>query len=415
MDQGKKIIGLSAIGVDSPGLVSKITTKIFEMKGNVTDIEENCRRGLFSISLAVDFSASNKSTDEIISRLKTIEMETDLKLILETRDTDKIAPEREDGNYVVTVLGLDRPGIISRISTFFHKYHINIENCRMIARGKFFSTEMAIDTGKMITGANLTHNESMEKMSGELKDLCAEMDQSVVIQKENTFKKQKKIVVFDVESTLIQSSSLRDFTEKIKRRSKLADSKVRSQVKSGDDKRGQAQELMENASALKGMSVPDFEKLSETLTLNPGAFELIQILKSMGFKIALLSAGFDCSMKKIFEISGADYAFSNTLKVDQDEIITGKLEEPVLTNGTKNEILEMIMGMENIRPDQVIAVGDGPALSRLPADIGLTIAFRPEDTTTRADGIFCGDQIINILYCLGVPKTELDKYLKKVP
>jgi phosphoserine phosphatase len=415
MDQGKKIISLSAIGVDSPGLVSKITTKIFEMKGNVTDIEENCRRGLFSISLAVDFSASNKSTDEIISRLKTIEMETDLKLILETRDTDKIAPEREDENYVVTVLGLDRLGIISRISTFFHKYHINIENCRMIARGKFFSTEMAIDTGKMITGANLSHNESIKKMSGELKDLCAEMDQSVVIQKENTFKKQKKIVVFDVESTLIQSSSLRDFAEKIMRRSKLADSKVKSGVRLGDDKSGQAQELIENASALKGMSIRDFEKLSETLTLNPGAFELIQILKSMGFKIALLSAGFDCSMKKIFEISGADYAFSNTLKVDQNEIITGKLEEPVLTNGTKNEILEMIMGMENIRPDQVIAVGDGPALSRLPTDIGLTIAFRPEETATRADGIFSGDQIINILYCLGVPKTELDKYLKKIP
>ncbi len=411
MSQRKKIVSLSAIGLDSPGLVSKITTKIFEMKGNITDVEENCRRGLFSIFLAVDFSASKRSVDEITRSLKAIEMETGLKFILGTFDEHGMTPVSEDENYVVTILGLDRPGIIARVSTLFHKYHINIENCRMIARGKFFSMEMAINICKMMTGPYLSHDEAMEKMKAELKDLCAEMNQSVVIQKEDTFKRLKKIVVFDVESTLVQDSSLRDFVEKIREVSKLMD----SEAKLKDDRKDEAQVLIDNAPKLKGMPIRDFEKFSETLALNPGALELIQILKSMGFKIALLSAGFDCFMKKIFEVSGADYAFSNTLKVDENGIITGELEEPILTSATKNEILELIMDMENISPDQVIAVGDGSALSRLPKDMGLTIAFRPGDRTTRADGIFSGDQIINILYCLGIPKTELDNHLKRSP
>lgn len=411
MSQSQKILSLSAIGPDSPGLVSKITTKIFEMKGNITDVEENCRRGLFAIFLAVDFSASKRSIDEIKNRLKALGMETGLELILGKCHEPGITPAPEDENFVVTILGLDRPGIIARVSTFFHNFHINIENCRMIARGKFFSMEMAINLGKMIIGQDLSHDQAMEKMTAELKDLCAGMDQSVVIQKENTFKRLKKIVVFDVESTLIQGASLRGFVEKIRGVSEPMDS---DEPKPEDGPKDEAQVLIENVPRLRGMSIGDFEKFSETLALTPGALDLIQILKSMGFKIALLSAGFDCSMKKIFEISGADYAFSNTLKVDENGIITGELEEPVLTSETKNEILEMIMNMENINPDQVIAVGDGSALSRLPDDMGLTIAFKPGDTATRADGIFKGDQIIDILYCLGIPKTELDKHLTRI-
>ena len=411
MNQKEKIISLSAIGIDSPGLVSKITSRIFEMNGNIMDVEENCRRGLFSIFLVIDFSASRRSRDEITSKLKAIEMETGLKVILGAWDELGITPVSEDENHVVTILGLDQPGIIARISTFFHGRNINIENCRMIARGKFFSMEMVINPDKMTTGPHLSHDEAMEKMKVDLKDLCAEMNQSVVIQSESTFKKAKKIVVFDVESTLIQDLSLKDFLGKIEAAARAMGTEF--QLK--DDRKDEVETLIENASKLKGIPMRNFEKMSETLRLNPGTHELIQILKSMGFKIALLSAGFDCFIKKIFEVTGADYAFSNTLKTDKNRIITGELEAPVLTSQTKNQILKLIMNMEDIGPEQVIAVGDGSALSRFPENVGLSIAFRPGDWTIKADGVFNGDQIIDILYCLGIPKTELDKHLKRSP
>jgi len=76
----------------------------------------------------------------------------------------------------------------------------------------------------------------------------------------------------------------------------------------------------------------------------------------MGFKIALLSSGFNFFIKRLFEAAGVDYAFSNTLKIDENGIITGELEEPVITGITKNEILEFIMNLENVNRDQVIAV-----------------------------------------------------------
>ncbi len=411
MGEKGKIISLSAIGLDSPGLVSKITAKVFELNGNIIDVEESCRRGLFSIFLIIDFSGSHISMETITDALSRIGEEAGLKVVLEIYQEDQISYSGEKENHVVTVLGEDKPGIIAAVSTFFHQHQINIESCKMIARGKFFSMEMAIDTGRMHVAPPLSHREAIEKMKLELKELCTTLNQSVVIQSENVFNRSKKLIVFDVESSLIQESSLEEFLKRIEGRVKGEEGEVG--IRNGGEDRMQA--LVENARILRGIPVADLEKFSEKLQLNPGALELIGILKTMGFKIALLSSGFSFLMKRIFEEAGVDYAFSNSLKADEKGLITGELQEPVITNETKSEILDFIMNVENLKPEQVIAVGDGSTRSHFIKNVGLSIAFKPEDRSVATDGILSTDRISHILYCLGIPKAELDKYLKKKP
>ena len=409
MSDTHKIISLSAIGLDSPGLVSKITTKIFDLNGNILDVEENCRRGLFSIFLIIDFSSSGQSHFQITETLKSLENETGLKVILEIYDKKELADLSPKKHHIVNILGVDQPGIIAKVSTFFHKYNINIENCTTISRGNFFSMEMLIDTNKMTYEPPLSNKDAIGMMMGELKDLFKEMNQSVVIQSEDIYKRLKKLVVFDVESTLIQDISLKDFLEKIKGKVKSMDKRIEFKAYDKDE----MQALVENAKMLKGFPARDFEAFGEILQLNPGTVDLIRILKSMGFKIALLSSGFSFFVRRIFEEAGVDYAFSNTLKVDENGIATGELEEPVITNETKEEMLEFIMTSENISREQVIAVGDGSVGSHFIENAGLSIAFKPDETSINTDGIFSSGQIINMLYCLGIPKTELDKYLNK--
>jgi phosphoserine phosphatase len=410
MHEEQKIMSLSAIGPDSPGLVSKITKEIFELDGNIIDVEENCRRGLFSIFLIIDFSSSKHSMPVITNTLKAIESETGLKVNLGLHGAQEFAQLSKKENHIITVLGADQPGIIKNIATLFLKYNINIENCRMIARGKFFSMEMVIDSSKITVEPAMSHKEVIEKMKSELKDLCTKMDQSVVIQSEDIYKKMKKLVVFDVESTLIQDSSLINFLEKIKGKVKSIDSEIQLKNNAKD----QMQALVENARTLKGMPISDLERFSEILQLNPGVFELIRILKSMGFKIALLSSGFKFFVKRIFEEAGVDYAFSNALEVDENNIITGELEEPIITSDSKDELLEFIMKAENISRDQVIGVGDGSTRSHFIESAGLSIAFKPDEKSIETDGIISSNQIMNVLYCLGITKTELDKHLQRL-
>jgi phosphoserine phosphatase len=409
MGEKGKIISLSAIGLDSPGLVSKITTKVFELNGNIIDVEEICRRGLFSIFLIIDFSGSDVSMEKITDALSRMGEETGLKVVLGIYQEDQIAYSGEKESHVVTVLGEDKPGIIAAVSTFFHQRHINIESCKMIARGKFFSMEMAINTSRMRVDPSMSRREAIEKMKLALKELCSTLNQSVVIQSENVFNRGKKLIVFDVESSLLQESSLEDFLKRIEGRVHGGDGEV--EIRNGGEDRMQA--LVENARILRGMPVADLEKFSEKLQLNPGALELIGILKTMGFKIALLSSGFSFLMKRVFEEAGVDYAFSNSLKADEKGLITGELQEPVITNETKSEILDFIMSVENLKPEQVIAVGDGSTRSHFIKNVGLSIAFKPEDRSVATDGILSTDRISHILYCLGIPKAELDKHLKK--
>ena len=408
MSDKQKTINLSAIGFDSPGLVSKITKKVFELGGNIIDVEENCRRGLFSIFLIITFPYTRDSINAITDSLKSIEDETGLKVILEEYDAGEADDLSEKENHLVTILGMDHPGLIADISGFFLKHNINIENCRMIARGEFFSMEMLIDSMGMTTGRDLDRNQAIDLWKSELKDLCTGLDQSVVIQSENIFNKIKRLVVFDLESTLLEDFSFKNFLETIRGELKSIDNTIRFL----DDDKGRMEAVVGNAKMLMGIPVHDLERFSAILRLSPGSTELIRVLKSMGFKIAILSSGFDLFVKKLLREAGVDYAFSNTLQVDKNDMITGELEEPIITDDTKEEILEFIMNVEKISRDQVIAIGDGSTRSHFIKNAGLSIAFKPGEKSIKTDGFLISDQIINLLYCLGIPKKELNRYLE---
>ncbi len=408
MGEKGKILTLSAIGLDSPGLVSRITTRAFELGGNIIDVEETCRRGLFSIFLVIDFSFSPHDIDAVSEALHSVGEEAGLKVIIGIFDDESSSYAGQKENHIVTLLGKDRPGIIAGVSNLFHKKKVNIEHCTMIARGEFFSMEMGIDTGHIRVDSENTHAEAVENLKGELKNLCGELNQSVVIQSEDVFVRRKKLVVFDVESSLIKAAYLKSFLEKVEDRVAAAV----GMMKWENGKPAHMQQLIENAQRLAGIPMSALQEFSDILDLNPGAMDLIRILKSMGFKIALLSSGFSFLTKKIFEGAGVDYAFSNTLKCDPNGIITGELEDPIVTSQSKTEILQFIMNLEKIGPDQVIAVGDGSTHSHFIKNVGLSIAVRPNAQKMDTDGILSGDQILKVLYCLGLPKAELEKYMK---
>jgi phosphoserine phosphatase len=408
MSEHKQIMSLSAIGLDSPGLVSKITGRVLELGGNILDVEENCRRGLFSIFLAIDFTGSARSSGEIRESLKRIEEETGLKVILRTCDENRVAEPETAEHLLVTVLGVDRPGIIAGISSLLHRFNANIESCRMIARGTFFSMEMAVAVQDVRSKPFSSRIQALEGMKEQLKELCSGLNQSVVIQSESAYRQAKKIVVFDVESCLIEEPSVRRFLDAVN--DLIASTEKRIEPTLQTDPGGWTQSLVDRVDALRGVPVQALETAGRSLELHPGALELIRILKSMGYKVALLSTGLDCFLKPIYEVEGVDYAFCNTLQKDAAGKATGDLEEPVLTASTKNEILEFIMNVEEISRDQVVAVGDGSTGSRFMKDVGLSIACKPSESTPPVDGIFSSDQMLNILYCLGITESDIARY-----
>ncbi|NNF98702.1 MAG: HAD-IB family phosphatase [Desulfobacteraceae bacterium] len=405
MPAKRKLISLSAIGIDQPGLVSRIARKVFQLRGNILDVEEHCRRGLFSIFLIIDFTAAEQSTADLTRLLADIKKETGLRTVITDIDEEALSYSSSPEYHLVTVTGLDRPGIIARISDFFSRRNINIESCRMASRGRLFSMSLRVDTGKMAMGDG-DAVKTIDQMKHELKNLCAHMSQSVVIQSENVHSPLKKLVVFDVETTLIKHVSV----DALVGQAGVRDKAIEGQLACVSDYGDQLATLKDSAARLAGTPAEELESIGDYLVLTPGAVELIRILKSMGFKVALLSSCFSFLTRKIFSAPGVDYAFCNTLEQDDDGVLTGKLEEPIITNDTKDNILDFIISNENIAREQVIAVGDGSSRTHFLKNVGLSIAFQPKTPNVDTDGVLSSDTISNILYCMGIPDAELEKY-----
>jgi phosphoserine phosphatase len=235
------------------------------------------------------------------------------------------------------------------------------------------------------------------------------MDKSIVIQREDIFTRVQKLIVFDVESSLIQKASIDDFAEKTK-------NKLTSMGKHAgfiDNDKDKIMSVIENAHLFKGIPLKEIKGLYEEIQLTHGTLQLFKILKSMGYRIALLSSCFNFLLKRIYMETGVDYAFANALMVDEDGILTGNVEDPIIDGTVKKELLDFIMKKEHIGRDQVIAVGNASTESRFISNAGLSLAFQSDDYSFPTDGILRSDNIINLLYCLGIPKTELDRYLRK--
>ena len=120
MKTKQNLISFSAFGLYPPGLVSYITNKVFDLGGNIVDVEENCRRGLFSIFLVIDFSASHNDIKEIITALEKIQAEKEIKIIIDHFDDQLANLPHQRENHLITIIGVDQPGII--VARLWH-YH----------------------------------------------------------------------------------------------------------------------------------------------------------------------------------------------------------------------------------------------------------------------------------------------------
>jgi phosphoserine phosphatase len=143
--------------------------------------------------------------------------------------------------------------------------------------------------------------------------------------------------------------------------------------------------------------------------LTPGAEELISTLRSMGYKIGVISGGFSFFTDYLKKTLNIDYVFANELEI-KDGVTTGKIKGDIVDANRKGEIIEYIAEMENISPAQIVAVGDGANDRFMLKNAGLAIAFSPKEILKEySDGMITANNISGLLYFLGIPENVKNK------
>jgi phosphoserine phosphatase len=387
---------VSVIGKDRVGIVSKVTQFLFKKGFNIIDIEQSVIHSQFTMVLLIQPFHVRFQLNQIQTGLSRLAKELRMNIaITPLQEFKGLRLAETKKPYVLTILGADRPGIVAAISSTLAKHHCNIDRIKMIARGELLAMEMWIDlreTDFQLLRMNLT---AVAKRVG--------MD--IVAQPEHVFKKRKKVIVFDMDSTIVDGEIIEGMAKLIgvgKEMETLTAKGMRGEINF-------VQSLRSRVSLLKGLRIKSLESLAKTFKLTKGSEELIAALKEMGFKVALISGGFNYFTDILKKRLGFDYAFGNELEIKRERL-TGRVKGRIIDAQRKAEIMDEICREEGITRDEVVAVGDGSNDRIMIANAGLGIAFNAKEILKKvADGAITRDHMKGVLYCLGISELDLKK------
>jgi len=384
---------ISVIGGDQVGIVSEVTQLLFKQGLNILDIEQTVIHSQFTMVLLIQplrprFQPSQLQTS--LSRLaKRQGMSITMTPLHEFRGLRLAETKRP---YVLTLMGPDRAGVVAAFSSALAKHHCNIERIKMIARGEFLAMEMWAD----LRAANFS------LLRQDLTTVAKKVGMDIIAQPEHIFKKRKKVIVFDMDSTIVDGEIIDEMATLAgvgKKVAAVTERGMRGEIDFPES-------LRTRVSFLKGLKIKSLESIAKTFKLTKGSEELIAALREMGFKIALISGGFSYFTGVLKKRLGFDYAFGNELEIKEGRL-TGRIKGRIIDAKRKAEVLDQICRKEGITRDEVVAVGDGSNDRIMVANAGLGIAFNAKEILKKvADGAITKDHMKGVLYCLGI--TDLD-------
>ncbi|KAJ2724435.1 Phosphoserine phosphatase [Coemansia sp. Benny D115] len=243
-----------------------------------------------------------------------------------------------------------------------------------------------------------------DEMKSELISISSGHQTDVALQPDNVFRRQKRLVVFDMDSTLIQQEVIDEIARATGIEEQVAaitESAMQGEI---DFK----ESLARRVALLKGTPIEALEAVKRSLLFTEGAHYLCRALKNAGFKLAVISGGFLPLAKYVKAELGLDYAFANQLQVSADgKFLTGVTLGPVVDASRKAELLEVIAQAEGIALDQVVAVGDGANDLLMLGKASLGIAFNAKPRVQQqARARINQKSLANILYLMGYSESE---------
>ena len=241
-------------------------------------------------------------------------------------------------------------------------------------------------------------------MQSKLMHLASEQEIDISFQRDDMYRRMRRLICFDMDSTLIQTECIDELAmragvgDKVKA---ITERAMRGEI---DFK----ESFTQRVSLLKGLDVSVMKDIADHLPITEGADRLMSVLKRCGYKIAILSGGFTYFGEQLRRRYGIDYVYANELEIDENGKLTGRYIGDIVDGKRKAELLKLIAQVEQVNLAQTIAVGDGANDLPMISEAGLGIAFhaKPRVKATAQQSIN-NIGLDGVLYFLGFKDSYL--------
>ena len=406
MEQNDEIILININGTDRPGVTAALTEILAKNNAVILDIGQADIHN--NLSLGILFQSSEGNSGDILKELlfKSYELDVNIRFnpISEEAYNQWVSMQGKN-RYIITILGRKLTARqIAGVTRIVADQDMNIDDIKRLT-GRIPLDENARTPKASVEFSVRGTPRDKEQMKADFMKLSAEQEMDISFQEESMFRRMRRLICFDMDSTLIETEVIDELAIR---------AGVGDQVKAITEAamRGEidfCESFRQRCALLKGLDVSVMQEIAENLPITEGVDRLMRILKKVGFKIAILSGGFTYFGNYLKQKYNIDYVYANELEVENGKL-TGRHVGDIVDGKRKAELLRLIAQVENVDIRQTVAVGDGANDLPMISIAGLGIAFhaKPKVKATAKQSISTIG-LDGILYFLGYKDSYLDE------
>jgi len=379
-------------GIDSPGITQALFETLAPFSITVLDIEQVVIRDRLILTVLISLNPAH--ADAIEEDLQACGQRLSIDIATSFLEQGQSTIAAKTGLVHVVALGNPiAPTAIAAIASAIAQLGGNIERIQRTASYPITALEF------IVSGADQL------KIRKGLAEVTTTHAVDIAVSPGGLMRWAKKLVVMDVDSTLIQQEVIEllaakaGAAEKVK---EITDAAMRGDIDF-------AQSLVARVALLKGLPESVITEVQNEIVLTPGARTLVQTLHTLGHSVALVSGGFVEVIKPIVDQLKIVHYRANSLEVINGEL-SGNVAGPIIDRAAKASALREFAALEGVELEQTIAIGDGANDLDMIAIAGLGIAFNAKPAVkAAADSSVSAPYLDSVLYLLGITREEVEE------